>query len=384
MIVISEYAFAKLSWFRVNCTDDNIDGRITKDPKFLEVSLMGISESDDNLGYINDFICVPQECSGGLTEPDDDGMNTYLETMLLDKEISIIRCGRFWAHTHPGTSPTPSSTDNETFNKWFGHSDIGVMYILAKGDDSCKVKHASKYFGMNTETMPVYVELDRVDSNNVKIIMTTKTLFAIDKLGISDGYEGISGIMFSDYSDMEDAWMKELRDNVKKKQYHQHIGYQHNTNHNTSHHINHNNQTNKSLIQNNITGIGTQTSVNYKVYNISVTNVIDLLITNDKVSINEFSKDEKKKIYSHYNIVAGELQAKYNELLDFEKSFDCEDLLSYENIFIDNDGKSKFESLTKVQLFEYCKRFVIRPCHLKQTVNKYIEMMFKTPKLPKH
>lgn len=384
MIVISEYAFAKLSWFRVNCTDDNVEGVVTKDPKFLEVSLMGISESEDNLGYINDFVCVPQECSGGLTEPDDDGMNTYLETMLLDKEISIIRCGRFWAHTHPGTSPTPSSTDNETFDKWFGHSDIGVMYILAKGDDSCKVKHASKYFGMNTETMPVFVQLNRVDSNNRYIILSTKTLFAIDKIGVSDKYDNISDTMFSDYSDMHDVWMKELRDNVKKKQY-QHIGYQHNTSHHTSHHTNYNhsiNHYNKSFIQNNINGTGKQNVIDYKVYNISVTNIIDLLITNNKNSINEFSKDEKKKIYTHFNIVAGELQSKYNELLDFEKSFDCEDLFSSESIFIDNDGKSKFENLSKSQILEYCKKFVIRPSHLKSTIDKYINEMFKTPKLP--
>lgn len=390
MIVISEYAFAKLAWFRINCTDDNVDGVVTKNPQFLEVSLMGVSESPENIGYINDFVCVPQECSSGLTEPDDDGMNTYLETMFLDKGMTFTQCGRFWAHTHPGTSPTPSGTDDTTFTKWFGHTDVGVMYILAKGDDSCKVKHASKYFGMNVENMPVYVELNKLDDKNNKIILSTKTLFAIDKIGVSDSYDDISNLMFDDYSDKYELWMKELRENVKKKAKYTPpnptSGHYTNTNYQHFHSTNNNhNHATKSdqQIQNNLYGTGRQISTNQKISNINVSNVIDLLITNRKNAINEFSKVEKNKIYAHFNIAAGELQHKYNELLNFERSFDYQDLLSFENVFISNDGKSKFENLSNSQLVEYCKQFMIRPSHLKSTIDKFISVMHNMPKLKK-
>lgn len=40
---------------------------------------------------------------------------------------------RIWAHSHPGDSPTPSCTDEETFARVFGPSDWAVMFILAKG-----------------------------------------------------------------------------------------------------------------------------------------------------------------------------------------------------------------------------------------------------------
>ncbi len=40
---------------------------------------------------------------------------------------------RIWLHTHPGQSPTPSLTDEETFARVFGSCDWAVMAILAQG-----------------------------------------------------------------------------------------------------------------------------------------------------------------------------------------------------------------------------------------------------------
>lgn len=365
MITLSEYAFSKLSWFRVNCTDDNVQGIVTKNPQFLEVSLMGISESEENIGHIVDFVCVPQECSSGLTEPDDDGMNAYIETMLLDKEISIIRCARFWAHTHPGASPVPSSTDNETFVKWFGHSDFGVMYILAKDDDSCKVKYPSKYFGPQVSNMAVFVELDKIDDRGNKILLSTKTMFAINKIGNSDGYTDVSALILNDYSDFEADWTQELRANVKKKQYY--VTYPH---YSTNTHKQA--PANQTLIQNSSSGTGKVTEATNPP-KIRIHNVIDLLINAGKGSINEFSKEEKEKILKFYDISMGEFQGKYNELLKCEKTFDHFELMAYEKDFVDDHGQSKFEQISKSKMLDYCKTFSIRPSHLKSTIDTYIE-----------
>ena len=43
------------------------------------------------------------------------------------------RFARAWVHTHPGASPMPSPTDEETFARVFGRSDWAVMFILAAG-----------------------------------------------------------------------------------------------------------------------------------------------------------------------------------------------------------------------------------------------------------
>ena len=41
--------------------------------------------------------------------------------------------GRHWLHTHPGDSPQPSSTDEETFDRVFGSCQWAVMFVLAQG-----------------------------------------------------------------------------------------------------------------------------------------------------------------------------------------------------------------------------------------------------------
>ena len=41
--------------------------------------------------------------------------------------------GRIWIHTHPGDSPFPSGTDEETFDRCFGSADWALMLIVARG-----------------------------------------------------------------------------------------------------------------------------------------------------------------------------------------------------------------------------------------------------------
>jgi len=39
---------------------------------------------------------------------------------------------RIWLHTHPGDSPQPSGTDEETFARAFGGCDWAVMFVIAR------------------------------------------------------------------------------------------------------------------------------------------------------------------------------------------------------------------------------------------------------------
>src|ERR1019366_2539955 len=53
-----------------------------------------------------------------------------------DRGIGPARCGRIWIHTPPGSSPFPSSTDEQTFQRAFGTCDWAVMAIIARGGAS--------------------------------------------------------------------------------------------------------------------------------------------------------------------------------------------------------------------------------------------------------
>lgn len=385
MIFFSEYAFSKLTWFRENCNENNVSDKNFKNPTFLEVSLMGVSESDKDINYITDFICIPQEASMGLTEPTDEGMAEYLEGMLLDKEISVVRCGRFWAHTHPGGSPTPSSTDNDTFKKWFEHSDIGVMYILAENDDSCTVKNTSKYFGCKRELMDTYVVFNRADTGGSPICLPTKTLFAINKIGKGDEYNGISSMMSDDYTEYHPEWMSELKKNVKEKAKTNYISGSY-TSHNQTHiNYGHGYHGGNGIVTGGFNekkeeekgkNDKTEITVVGKTYGISTGQLIEILINNNKENINVMTTDEKKAILKHFNIIMHDLQTVYNRIKFFEDSFSLEALMPWEKDLITLDGKSNFKQLTKLKLTEICKDLMIRPMCLESVINKYIEKAF--------
>lgn len=374
MIYLSEYAFAKLNWFRQNCNENNICNLNSEKPSFLEVSLMGISASEDKINYITDFVCIPQEVSGGLTEPTDAGMLKFSEDMLIDRGIPTIMFRSFWAHTHPGTSPTPSGTDRSTFTKWFKDADIGVMYILAEDDDSCTVKNQSKYFGAKTESMDVSIILEKEDTQGNKIELSTKTIFSVNKLGGNDGYTNLALLMFSDYSEFHGEWMKELKENVTKINYQtRYVGnYQNNNPHNYNNSHGHHQQTlgfkkNES----------TNDTVRAKTYGIKADELIELLIKNNKENINCFTLHEKNGILNHFKISMGNFQTVYNRIKLFEDSFQLENLMPWEKDLITLDGKSNFNQLTKPKLIEICKDLLIRPICLEAQIVRYIDKAFQ-------
>lgn len=99
-----------------------------------EATAFGITNEND--GLLVESLWVPkQECSVVTTETDDGEFNEMAE-WAYDNQIAPHRIGKIWLHTHPGTSPTPSGTDEKTFIEKFGNCDWTVMGILAKGGDN--------------------------------------------------------------------------------------------------------------------------------------------------------------------------------------------------------------------------------------------------------
>ncbi|HKQ50412.1 MAG TPA: hypothetical protein VJZ71_20225 [Phycisphaerae bacterium] len=96
-----------------------------------EIGGFGITPSCDLL-YVDEFVTVRQQTSVVSVAFDDDAVADFFEDQVMAgrKPEQFMRC---WCHTHPGDSPTPSCTDEETFARVFGPSDWAIMFILAKG-----------------------------------------------------------------------------------------------------------------------------------------------------------------------------------------------------------------------------------------------------------
>jgi hypothetical protein len=114
--------FAPLAWLKLQHFLHSDD---------VEVGGFGISSVAD-LRYIEQFVTVKQAVSFASVEFDDVAVADYFDDCA-DREIPPARCGRVWIHTHPGNSASPSLTDEETFERVFGHCDWAVMVIVARG-----------------------------------------------------------------------------------------------------------------------------------------------------------------------------------------------------------------------------------------------------------
>jgi hypothetical protein len=102
-----------------------------RDAGDTEVGGFGISAEDDPL-YVGDIQLVRQLCDVASVVFDDASVADFFDCQT-DAGIMPARCGRIWVHTHPGTSPEPSQTDEETFARVFSSCDWALMFILARG-----------------------------------------------------------------------------------------------------------------------------------------------------------------------------------------------------------------------------------------------------------
>ena len=116
MLRFSPSAWAKLVYFR--------------DYRETEISGFGISEPDDLL-CITDFQTIKQDTTVVSISLDDQAIADYFDDQV-DAGRKPEQFFRTWLHTHPGNSPTPSGTDEETFARVFGRCDWAIMCIVAK------------------------------------------------------------------------------------------------------------------------------------------------------------------------------------------------------------------------------------------------------------
>jgi hypothetical protein len=122
----SPYAWAKLLYF-CHAGDTEIGGfGVAGDPKALLI--------------VDDFVTVRQSTTCVSVVFDDAAVADYFERQV-DLGHKPEQFARLWLHTHPGDSPYPSGTDEQTFERVFRGCDWAVMFILARGGQTyCRLR----------------------------------------------------------------------------------------------------------------------------------------------------------------------------------------------------------------------------------------------------
>ena len=95
-----------------------------------EVGAFGIAPSDDPL-LVADLRSCRQTCTPISVRFDDAAVAEFFDERV-DQGLRPEQFARIWVHTHPGTCPLPSGTDEETFSRVFGRADWALMFILAR------------------------------------------------------------------------------------------------------------------------------------------------------------------------------------------------------------------------------------------------------------
>jgi proteasome lid subunit RPN8/RPN11 len=112
----SPTAWAKLLFFR--------------DRGETEIGGFGITSANDLL-RIEEFQTVKQGVTMASVAFEDEAVAD-----LFDQQVNLGRrpeqFARLWVHSHPGDSPEPSGTDEETFERVFGRCQWAVMFIIGR------------------------------------------------------------------------------------------------------------------------------------------------------------------------------------------------------------------------------------------------------------
>lgn len=116
----SPTAWAKLLYFR--------------DRQETEVGGLAVTAPGDLL-HVQEFVTVKQDVTIASVAFDDQAVADLYEAQV-DAGRKPEQFGRIWCHTHPGDSPQPSGTDEETFARVFGSCQWAIMFILARGGKS--------------------------------------------------------------------------------------------------------------------------------------------------------------------------------------------------------------------------------------------------------
>lgn len=81
---------------------------------------------------ITDIRLVKQRCNPAHVAFMDESVADFFDEQV-DNGLRPDQFARIWIHTHPGSSPHPSGTDEETFARVFGSCDWAVMFVVARG-----------------------------------------------------------------------------------------------------------------------------------------------------------------------------------------------------------------------------------------------------------
>jgi proteasome lid subunit RPN8/RPN11 len=95
-----------------------------------EVGGFGITEADDLL-FVTDFTLVKQKVTAVSVSFEDESVANFFEDQV-ETGRKPEQFARVWLHSHPGSSPEPSMTDEQTFARVFGSCDWSVMCIVAQ------------------------------------------------------------------------------------------------------------------------------------------------------------------------------------------------------------------------------------------------------------
>lgn len=199
-LYFTPYAWSKLLFLR--------------DIEDCEVGGFGVLPTLVNV--IEDIQLVKQEVSSVAVDFDDEGLADYTCRMS-EAGYNAAQFNRVWIHTHPGNSPSPSGTDEETFAKYLPCKPFSIMYILAKGGQQyCRMKIESSPIDANGATVSmssllktdIYYELDFPASNREAWEAEYRSLVS-EKSYITYSYKGstlATGGSLSNIKDSDDIW----------------------------------------------------------------------------------------------------------------------------------------------------------------------------------
>ena len=112
----SPTAWAKLLFMR-DVTDNEVGG-------------FGITEAEDLL-FVTDFVLLKQKVTAVSVSFEDESVADLFEDQV-EAGRQPQQFARIWMHCHPGDSPEPSMTDENTFARVFGTCDWAIMFVVAQ------------------------------------------------------------------------------------------------------------------------------------------------------------------------------------------------------------------------------------------------------------
>ncbi len=99
---------------------------------------------------VEDLLLIKQKVTCVTIDYDDNDLNRLLYEMDQQK-IPNEQFLRVWIHTHPGSSATPSGTDESTFNSIYRKYPHAIMFILAQGGQTYTRLRLAHKQGLETE-----------------------------------------------------------------------------------------------------------------------------------------------------------------------------------------------------------------------------------------